>query len=64
VKEYDEVPVLAVLITAGFHVPAMPLLEVVGSAGAKAFWHRGPIRVNVGAMLAITSMSMVMVAAH
>ena len=31
------VPVAEVLMAAGFHVPVIPLLEVVGSAGAVAF---------------------------
>ena len=37
------VPMLDVLIVAGLHEPVIPLLEVVGNAGAVAFWHSGPI---------------------
>ena len=34
VKVYVVVPITEVLIVAGFHVPVMPLIDVVGSAGA------------------------------
>ena len=37
VKVYVVVPITDVLIVAGFQVPVMPLLEVVGKAGAVAF---------------------------
>jgi hypothetical protein len=43
VNVYVVVPVLDVLMVAGFHVPVMPLVDVVGNAGAVAFWHSGPI---------------------
>ena len=33
-------PVVAVLIEAGLHVPVIPFVEVVGNAGAVAFWQR------------------------
>ena len=39
---YVVVPMVDVLIVAGFHVPVMPLLDVVGKGGAVAFWHSGP----------------------
>ena len=45
---YVVVPIVDVFITAGFQVPVIPLFEVVGNAGAVAFWHKGPICVNVG----------------
>jgi hypothetical protein len=37
VKVYVVVPAVAVLMVAGFHVPVIPFVEVVGSAGAAAF---------------------------
>jgi hypothetical protein len=49
VKVYVVVPVVAVLIVAGFQVPVIPLLEVVGKTGAALFWQSGPIASNVGA---------------
>lgn len=51
---------MAVLIVAGFHVPVTPFDDVVGSAGAVLFWHKGPICVNVG--VAPVEMTMFMVA--
>ena len=48
VKVYVVVPVVAVLIVAGLHVPEMPLVDDAGSAGAVLFWQSGPIWVNVG----------------
>ena len=36
------------LIVAGLHVPVIPLVEVVGSAGGVLFWQSGPIAVNAG----------------
>ena len=35
------------MIVAGFHVPAIPLLEIPGNKGAILFWHSGPICANV-----------------
>ena len=37
VNVYVVVPIVDVFITAGFHVPVTPLLDVVGSAGAVEF---------------------------
>jgi hypothetical protein len=37
VKVYVVVPILAVLIVDGFHVPVMLFVEVVGRAGAVEF---------------------------
>ena len=37
VNVYVVVPITEVLITAGFHVPVTPLLDVVGSNGAVEF---------------------------
>ena len=53
-----------VLITAGFHVPVMPLFEVVDSAGAVEFWHSGPICVNVGIICEAISTFIVAIVAH
>ena len=49
---------------AGFQVPVMPLVEVVGNAGAVAFWHSGPIWINVGFICEVTVISIVAAAAH
>jgi hypothetical protein len=64
VKVYTVVPVVAVFIVAGVQVPPTPLLLVAGSAGAVAFWHKGPICVNAGVTLVLITMSIVTVAAH
>ena len=37
VKVYVVVPLVDVLIIAGFQVPVIPLFDVVGNAGAVAF---------------------------
>jgi hypothetical protein len=58
------VPTVEVLITAGFHVPVIPLLEVAGKAGAVAFWHNGPICVNVGVTCVLITISIVVTAPH
>ena len=58
------VPVADVFITAGFHVPVIPLSEVVGNAGAVAFWHRGPICVNDGVTCAVIVTLIVFGVAH
>jgi hypothetical protein len=42
----------------------MPLFEVPGKEGGTEFWHNGPICVNAGAILAVTTMSIVVAAAH
>jgi hypothetical protein len=36
------------LITAGVHVPVMPLLDINGNTGATEFKHSGPMAVNTG----------------
>ena len=64
VNVYVVVPAVAVLIVAGFHVPVMPLVDVVGNAGALEFWHSGPIAVNVGVTCALMVMLSVAVVAH
>ena len=64
VNVYLVVPVADVLIVAGLHVPVILLFDVVGSAGAVAFWHSGPICVNVGVTLPLMVMSIVAVVAQ
>ena len=64
VKVYVVVPTVDVLIVAGSQVPVILLLEVVGNAGAVAFWHNGPIWVNVGVAPLVTSIDMVAVVPH
>ena len=48
VKVYVAVPVADVLITAGFHVPEIPLLDIAGKTGATEFTQSGPMSVNIG----------------
>jgi len=48
VKVYRVVPTTDVLIVAGLQIPDILLRDVVGIAGATAFWQNGPIAVNVG----------------
>ncbi len=55
---------VAVLMVAGFQVPLMPLVEVVGRAGALAFWHKGPISANCGVVSALMVMESAAIAAH
>lgn len=55
---------MAVEIVAGFHVPAMPLLEVAGKATGVAPVQYGPKAVKVGVMLELTTTVMVAVLAH
>ena len=54
VNVYMVVPVEAVEITAGFHEPVIPLLEVVGRLPAAAPTQYGPSWVNVGVILLVT----------
>ena len=51
-------------MVAGFHVPVKLLVEVVGSAGAVAFWHKGPICVKVGVAADVICIAIVAVVAH
>ena len=64
VKVYVVVVAIAVLIIAGLHVPVMPLVEVVGNAGATLFWHNGPIGVNAGVICGSTVIINVPLIAH
>jgi hypothetical protein len=49
-------PTVFVLITAGLHVPARPLLEVVGSAVAGSPKQNGPIAPKLGVTELVTVM--------
>ena len=64
VKVYVVVPLTDVLMVAGLHVPVMPLLEVVGKAGAVLFWQSGPVCVNVGVTCGLTVTLSDVVVAH
>ena len=48
------VPAVLVLITAGDQVPAIPLLEVAGNAGAVLFRQISPITSKVGVVAGVT----------
>ena len=61
VNVYIVVPVVAVLIVDGAHVPVTPLLDVGGSVGAVEFWHSGPTWVNVGVTLPLMVIAIVAV---
>ena len=50
-------------IVAGFHVPVIPLIEVVGSNGAVAPEQKGAMASNVGTTLGLTVMFKVVVPA-
>ena len=54
VKVYTVVPTVLVLITAGYQVPAIPLLEVAGSAGAVLLRQISPITSKVGVVAGVT----------
>ncbi len=66
VKVYVVVPVLAVLMVAGFHVPVMAgeLAELAGNAGGVENWHNGPIWVKTGVISGLTTMFIVAEVAH
>ncbi len=57
-------PVVAVEIVDGFHVPAIPLLEVVGKVAGVAFRQYGPTCVNVGVVNAFKVTLIVAAVAH
>jgi hypothetical protein len=56
--------VVAVLFSAGAQVPAIPLLEVVGSGASVAPEHIGATAVNVGVTFGLTVIVKVAVVAH
>ena len=57
-KVYVAVPTVAVLITAGDHVPVMPLAEINGNTPGVAFKQYGPNCVKLGVTLLDTTMVM------
>jgi hypothetical protein len=63
---YVEVPTVAVLIVAGFHVPVIAgiFVELSGRTGGAEFRQSGPIWVNVGVMDVAITISIVAVEAH
>lgn len=54
VNVYVLVPAVAVLMVDGDQVPEIPLVEVAGSVGAVAPWHKGPMAAKVGVTGAVT----------
>jgi hypothetical protein len=58
------VPAVAVLIVAGFHVPVILLVEVVGKAGAVEFCANGPICVKLGVTWVEITIDIVAVVPH
>ena len=56
--------VVAVLFSAGPHVPVMPLVDVVGRAVRVAPEQMGATAVKVGVILGLTVMVKVVVVAH
>ena len=57
-------PVVVLLTVAGFHVPVMPLVDVVGSVGGTEPVQTGFTAAKVGMMLELTMMSNVVAGAH
>ena len=55
---------VAVLFSAGDHVPVMPSLDVVGNAFKVPPEHIGAIAVNVGRIFGLTTIVKVVVVAH
>ena len=64
VNVYVDVPGVAVLMTAGFHVPVIPSMEAAGRAGGTEFWQRGPMTAKVGVTSAVMVMDMEAVTPH
>ena len=58
------VPTVAVLMVAGLHAPVIPLVEVVGSAGAGEPLQIDAIALNVGVVLLLTVTVKVVFVAH
>ena len=61
---YALVPALEVLTVAGFQVPVMPLVEVVGNGANVAPEQIGATAVNVGVTAVFTVIVKVAVLAH
>ena len=57
-------PDAVLLITAGLHVPVMPLVEEVGNNGAADPEQNAGIAANVGVTLGVTVISSVVIVAH
>ena len=64
VNVYVVGPCMDVLMVAGLQVPVIPLMDVVGKAGAVLFKQSGAMVANVGVMAVVTSMFMVVGAPH
>ena len=64
VKVYTVEPALAVLMVAGFHVPVMPFVEVVGRVPGVAPTQYGPRWVKVGVTEVLTTTIIVPVVPH
>jgi hypothetical protein len=62
VKTY--VPVVVLLTTAGFQVPAIPLVDVVSKTGAVAPLQIAAIAANVGVVVGFTVINIFVVVAH
>ena len=58
------VPTTDVFIIAGAQVPAMPLVDDNGNAGATEFRQSEPNELNVGVMFGVTVTSNVVAVAH
>jgi len=58
------VPVELLLTVAGFQVPVIPLMEVVGNSGGTAPVQIAPIGVNIGAVAGSTVMVSITGEAH
>jgi len=55
---------VAVLLSAGAHVPVMPLLDVVGNAFNVPPEQIGPTALNTGVICVLITISIVVTAAH
>ena len=55
---------VVLLTVAGFHVPLIPLLDVVGNSGAVAPAHIGATASNDGVTVGFTVIVIVVVVAH
>jgi hypothetical protein len=64
VNVYTVVPAEAVLMTAGFHVPVIPLVDVPCNTPGVTPAQYGPKAVNVGVIILFTVTDIVVVVAH
>ena len=58
------VPDVVLLTVAGFHVPVMPFVDVVGKTGDALPEHIGATAANVGVVCGVTVTINVLVVAH